>query len=112
MWWRVDERRLPDGWRHHSGPGRVSLEIRFQDSDGPPLPRSQQRRFVARALSASGGVAFSGETLAALASSTRACKSLVAARNGQTFHMPRRFRIVYPAEIFAGAKSSLAFLRS
>lgn len=111
MWWRVDERRLPDGW-HRSDPGRVCLEIRFQDSDGPPLPRNQQRRFAARALSASGDAAFSGETLATLTAGIRACESPGCAQNGQTFHMPRMFRIVYPAEIFAGAESSLAFLRS
>jgi hypothetical protein len=73
MGWRVDDCRLPDGWRHRSDPGRVCLEIRFQDSDGPPLPRNQQRRFAARALSASGGVAFSGETLATLIADARAC---------------------------------------
>jgi len=33
MWRHVDERWLPDGWRDHSDLGRVSLKIRFQDSD-------------------------------------------------------------------------------
>lgn len=111
---------------------RILVDIRFADSgqpfsihveltrlapdvwrgDLPALPRNQQRRFAARALSASGGVAFSGEILATLTAGTRACNPLAPARNGQTFHMPRMFRIFYPVEIFAGAEPSLAFLRS
>jgi hypothetical protein len=57
-------------------------------------------------------VAFSGETLATLTAGTRACKPPGSGPERQTFHMPRRFRIVDPVELFAGAESSLALLRS
>ena len=104
--WDVGERWLPDCWRDPFDLGKVSLET-------PPLSRNQQRRFAARALSASGDVAFSGEILATLTVGNQSLQiPLAPARNGQTFHMPRVFRIVYPVEIFAGAEPSLAFLRS
>jgi hypothetical protein len=122
----------PDPTTHDTG-AKILVDIRFADSGQPfssnfeltkltpdvwrgdvsPLPRNQQRRFVARALSASGGVAFSGEPLVTLTVGTSACESSwLRPRTARPFYMPRMFRIVDPTEIFAGAESSLAFLRS
>jgi alpha-tubulin suppressor-like RCC1 family protein len=120
----------------HAGPTthdqvvRILVDISFADSglpffnnfeltefapdvwrgDVPLLPRDQQLRFAARALNATNQVAFSGETLATLTVDNQALQiPLAAAQNGQTFEMPRMFRIVYPAEIFAGQEEQIAF---
>jgi alpha-tubulin suppressor-like RCC1 family protein len=78
--------------------------------DVPLLPRNQQLRFFARALNATGGVAFSGETLATLAVDNQNVQiPLAPAQDGQTFPMPRMFRIVYPAEMFAGQEEQVTF---
>jgi hypothetical protein len=78
--------------------------------DVPFLPRDQQLRFAARALNATGAVGFSGETLATLTIDNQSLEiPLAPAQNGQTFEMPRMFRIVYPAEIFAGQEEQVAF---
>jgi hypothetical protein len=118
----------PDPTTHDTG-AKILVDIRFADSgqpfssnfeltkltpdvwrgDVPPLPRNQQRRFAARALSASGGVAFSGETLATLTVGTRAWESSWLRPRTARPSTPRMFRIIYPTEIFAGAESSLAF---
>jgi len=76
----------------------------------PFLPRDQQLRFAARALSAAGDVAFSGDTLATLTIDNQAVQiPLAPAQNGQTFQMPRLFRIAYPAQIQAGAEEQIDF---
>jgi alpha-tubulin suppressor-like RCC1 family protein len=78
--------------------------------DVPLLPRNQQLRFAARALSATGEVAFSGDTVATLAVDNQSLQiPLAPAQNNQTFQMPRMFRIAYPGEIFAGAEEQIAF---
>jgi alpha-tubulin suppressor-like RCC1 family protein len=78
--------------------------------DVPFLPRDQQLRFAARALNATGAVGFSGETLATLTVDNQSLEiPLAPAQDGQTFEMPRMFRIVYPAEIFAGQEEQVAF---
>jgi len=98
----------------HDTVAKILVDIRFADSsqpffihvelarlapgvwcgDVPPLPHSQQLRFAARALSASGDVAFSGEILATLTVGNQTLQiPLAPARNGQTFHMPRKLRI-------------------
>lgn len=99
MWCHVDARWRSDGWR-----GRFDL---------PLLPRNQRRRFAGCALSVGGDIAFSGEILATLTAGNQSLQvPLAAAQDGQTFHLPQRFRIVDPATVFAGAASSLACLRS
>jgi alpha-tubulin suppressor-like RCC1 family protein len=78
--------------------------------DVPLLPRNQQLRFAARALNATGNVAFSGETLATLTVDNQDVQiPLAPAQNNQTFQMPRMFRIVYPAEMFAGQEEQVTF---
>lgn len=76
--------------------------------DVPLLPRNQQLRFAARALNATGGVAFSGETLATLTIDNQSVQvPLAPAQNGQTFQMPRLLRLVYPAEMYAGREEQV-----
>jgi len=76
----------------------------------PFLPRDQQLQFAARALSAAGDVAFSGATQATLTIDNQAVQiPLAPAQNGQTFAMPRLFRIAYPGQIQAGAEEQIAF---
>lgn len=76
----------------------------------PLLPRNQQLHFVARALDATGAVAFSGETLATLATDNQGVQiPLSPAQNNQTFQMPRMFRIVYPTSMFAGQEEQVTF---
>jgi hypothetical protein len=76
----------------------------------PLLPRNQQLRFAARALSASGEVAFFGETVATLTVDNQSVEiPLAPAQDNQTFQMPRMFRIVYPAEMFVGQEEQVAF---
>jgi len=78
--------------------------------DVPLLPRDQQLRFAARALDANGDVGFSGETVATLTVDNQDVQiPLAPAQNGQTFQMPRLFRIAYPAQIQAGAEEQIAF---
>lgn len=78
--------------------------------DVPLLPRAQPLRFAARALSAGGAIAFSGETLATLAVSHQDVEIPVApAQDQQTLPMPRLVRLTYPAEIFAGQEEQIAF---
>ncbi len=76
----------------------------------PFLPRDQQLRFAARALSAAGDIAFSGDTLATLTIDNQAVQiPLAPTQNGQTFAMPRLFRIAYPGQIQAGSEEQIAF---
>ncbi len=78
--------------------------------DVPLLPRDQQLRFAARALDANGDVGFSGETVATLTVDNQDVQiPLAPAQNGQTFQMPRLFRIAYPGQIQAGAEEQIAF---
>ena len=78
--------------------------------DVPVLPRNQQLRFAARALSATGEVAFSGETLATLTIDNQDVQiPLAPAQNNQTFQMPRMFRIVYPTDMFAAQEEQVTF---
>lgn len=78
--------------------------------DVPLLPRNRQMRFAARALNAAAAIAFSGETLATLTISNQNVQiPLASAQDNQTFPMPRMFRIVYPAEIFAGQEEQFTF---
>jgi hypothetical protein len=74
----------PDVWR-----GNVSF-----------LPRNQQLRFAARALNASGDIAFSGETLATLTVDNHDLQiPLAPIQNTQIFRLPRIPRILYPFEM-------------
>jgi alpha-tubulin suppressor-like RCC1 family protein len=76
--------------------------------DVPLLPRNQQLRFAARALNATGDVAFSGETLATLTTDNQGVQiPLAPAQNNQTFQLPRLLRIVYPAEMYAGREEQI-----
>jgi alpha-tubulin suppressor-like RCC1 family protein len=76
----------------------------------PLLPRNQQLHFVARALDANGGVAFSGDTLATLTIDNQSLQiPLAPAQNNQTFQMPRLFRLVYPTDVFAGQEEQVTF---
>jgi alpha-tubulin suppressor-like RCC1 family protein len=76
----------------------------------PFLPRNQQLRLAARALSASGEVAFSGETLATLTIDNQNLEiPLAPAQNNQMFQVPRMFRIVYPSEVVSGEEEQVAF---
>lgn len=76
----------------------------------PLLPRNQQLHFVARALDATGAAAFSGDTLATLTTDNQGVTiPLAPAQNNQTFQMPRMFRIVYPASMFAGQEEQVTF---
>jgi len=114
----------------HDTVARILVDITFADSglpfftnfeltkfapdvwrgDVPVLPRNQQLRFAARALSATGDVGFSGETLATLSVDNQDVQiPLAPAQNNQTFQMPRMFRIVYPADMFAGQEEQVAF---
>jgi alpha-tubulin suppressor-like RCC1 family protein len=78
--------------------------------DVPLLPRNQQLRFKARALNATGGTAFSGETLATLTIDNQSIQiPLAPAQNNQTYQMPRMFRIVYPAQMYAGREEQIIF---
>jgi len=88
----------------------TKLAVDVWRGDVPFLPRDQQLRFAARALSGSGDVAFSGETLATLTVDNQDVQIPIApAQNGQTFQMPRLFRIAYPDEIQAGVEEQIAF---
>ncbi|TMQ18002.1 MAG: hypothetical protein E6J90_21245 [Deltaproteobacteria bacterium] len=78
--------------------------------DVPFLPRNQQLRFVARALSATGEVAFSGETLATLTVDNQNVQiPLAPVQDKHTFQIPRMFRIAYPAEMFTGQDEQVTF---
>jgi cysteine-rich repeat protein len=78
--------------------------------DVPLLPRDQQLHFMARALTASGDIAFSGETLATLTADNQDLQiPLAAPQNNQTFQLPRMVRIAYPAEVTAGQTAQIAF---
>jgi len=114
----------------HDSVARILVDVTFADSgrpfftsfdltklapdvwrgDVPFLPRDQELRFAARALSAAGDVGFSGETVATLTVDNQDVQiPLAPAQNGQTFQMPRLFRIAYPGEIQAGAEEQIAF---
>lgn len=76
----------------------------------PSVPRDQQLRFNARALDAAGNLAFSGQTLATLATDNQALQiPLAPAQDQQTFPMPRMTRIVYPSVMFSGQEEQVAF---
>ncbi len=78
--------------------------------DVPLLPRNVQLKFDARALDATAAIAFSGETLATLTVSNQNVQIPLAARqDGQSFPMPRMFRIVYPETIYAGQEEQFSF---
>ena len=88
----------------------VKLAPDMWQGDVPLLPRNKQLHFVARALDAKGGVAFSGETLATLTIDNQSLEiPLSPAQDKQTFPVPRMFRIVYPTEIFAGQEEQFQF---
>jgi alpha-tubulin suppressor-like RCC1 family protein len=116
----------------HDQVARVLVDVTFADSglpfflnldltkfgpdlwrgDVPLLPRNQQLRFAARALSAGppAAVAFSGETVATLTVDNQSVQiPLAPAQNGQTFAMPRMFRIVYPTDVVSGLEEQVAF---
>lgn len=76
----------------------------------PFLPRDQQLRFAARALNATGAVGFSGETLATLTIDNQSLEiPLAPTQNGQTFDLPRMFRIAYPDAMISGQEDQVAF---
>jgi len=121
---------LAPGPTTHDQVARVLVDVTFADSglpfflnldltklgpddwrgDVPLLPRNQQLRFAARALSSTGDVAFSGNTVATLTIDNQGVQiPLAPAQNGQTFAMPRMFRIVYPATVISGLEEQVAF---
>ena len=76
----------------------------------PLLPRNQPLRFAARALSAAGDVAFSGETLAILTADNQDLQiPLAPVQDGHTFQLPRMVRIVYPTEVVSGREEQVTF---
>jgi alpha-tubulin suppressor-like RCC1 family protein len=88
----------------------TKLAANVWQGDVPLLPRNAQLRFVADALNASGEVAFSGETLTTLTIDNQAVSiPLAPKQNGDTYQMPRVFRIVYPAEMYAGQEEQIIF---
>jgi alpha-tubulin suppressor-like RCC1 family protein len=122
--------RAAPGPTTHDNVARILVDITFADSglpfftnldltklapdvwrgDVPLLPRNRQLHFAARALSASGEVAFSGDTLATLTVDNQDVSiPLAPAQNNATFQLPRMFRIVYPAEVFAGQEEQVTF---
>ncbi len=78
--------------------------------DVPLLPKNEQLRFAARALNAAGELGFSGETLATLTANSQAVViPLASVQNNETYEIPRMFRIVYPAEMYAGQEEQVIF---
>jgi alpha-tubulin suppressor-like RCC1 family protein len=127
---RLAEADAGPGPTTHDTVARVLVDITFADtgqpfytnfeltkvatdvwrSPVPLLPRNKQLHFVARALNASGAVAFSGDTLATLTTDNQGVQiPLAPAQNNQTFQIPRMFRIVYPADMFAGQEEQVTF---
>lgn len=76
----------------------------------PLLPRNRQLEFEARALGADGVIAFSGETLATLTIDNQDVEiPLAPAQDGQTYPIPRMFKIQYPEEIVSGQEEQITF---
>ncbi len=76
----------------------------------PLLPRNRQLEFEARALGADGVIAFSGETLATLTIDNQDVEiPLAPAQDGQTYPIPRMFKIQYPEEIVGGQEEQVTF---
>jgi hypothetical protein len=78
--------------------------------DVPFLPRNQRLRFAARALDATGELAFSGETRAILTTGHQDLQiPLTAVKTTPPFQLPRIAGIIYPADMFAGQPAEFAF---
>lgn len=106
----VDISFAADGQPFYTNFELTELTPNVWRGDVPLLPRNHQLRFAARAFNASGSVAFSGDTLATLTLDNQSVQiPLAPAQNNQTFQMPRMFRIVYPAEMYAGREEQVIF---
>ena len=74
------------------------------------LPRKKQLHFAARALSANGDIAYSGETLATLAVDNQDLQiPLAPAQSGQTFQFPRILGITYQSGMYPGLEEQVTF---
>ncbi len=114
----------------HDTVARVLVDVTFADSGQPlstnieltnpapdvwvgdvPLPpHDQQLRFAARALSASGEVVFSGETLATLTVDIQSLDiPLAPAQTNRFFQIPRIPRIAYLSEMSSGQVEQSVF---
>lgn len=76
----------------------------------PLLPRNRQLEFEARALASDDVIAFSGETVATLTIDNQDVEiPLAPVQDGQTYPIPRMFKIQYPEEIVSGQEEQITF---